>query len=113
MSDFEHIDLDIRWKKVLEIVGRAFGDVEDLQDIVFLIGIQELGAGYRKFSKEEKVDVMHIGICTLLESYGYYEFKGRDEEGWPHFTAISSLPPLKEKEREILLKRAIIDYFEK
>ena len=112
MSDFEHIELDILWKNVLEKMSTSFGDIEDLQDVVFLIGVQKLGLGYQKFSKEEKVDVMHIGICTILEPYGYYQYQGTDKDGWPHFATISQLPPMNEKDREILLKKAIIEYFE-
>ena len=54
---------------------------------------------------------MHIATCRLLSSYGYYELKGLDEEGWPHWKMIMKLPPLTLKEQDILLKQAVLEYF--
>ena len=61
------------------------GDPMDLDGILFAIGLQELQMPHQRLRKDHKVDVFHIGICRLLEPYGYYKFVGRDEEGWPHF----------------------------
>jgi hypothetical protein len=83
----------------------------DLQAVLFLIGVQELGQGYRKFKKDEKVDLMHVALCTLLEPYGYYEYEGRDEQGWPHFSPVDKLPALDASQQERLVKEAAINYF--
>jgi hypothetical protein len=99
------------WKDTLEKVGNDFGEELDLQALLFLIGVQELGQGYRKFKKDEKVEVMHVAICTLLEPSGFYEFVGRDEDGWPHFKRTNKLPHLGSKQQELLIKSAIIEYF--
>lgn len=112
MSDFEHIDLQIKWKEIIKSISSNFGEIDDLKDIIFLIGVQELGFGFRKFTKDEKIDVMHIAVCKLLSHFGYYNYSGHDKEGWPHYTTTSALPELSEKEREILLKQAIIVYFD-
>ena len=103
-----------KWEKLIEFVSNEFGDGEvlDLQAVLFLIGIQELGQGYRKFSKNEKLDLLHIAICKLLSNYGYYEFKGRDEDGWPHYSINEKLPALKPGEQKVLMKEAAIIYFE-
>ena len=76
------------------------------------IGLQELGQLHRKFKKDEKLDLMHIAICRLLEPYGYYRFEGRDKDGWPQFEIVSELPELKANEQSILMRKAIILYFE-
>ena len=104
----------IKWEKLVEYVSKEFGegDTLDLQAILFLIGIQELGKGYRAFSKQEKMDLLHIAICRLLSNYGYYEFEGRDKDGWPHYQTNEKLPPLKPGEQSILMKEAAILYFE-
>ena len=104
-----------KWDNLVAFVSKEFGDGEklDLQDILFLIGIQELGKGYREFSKEEKMDLLHIAICKLLSNYGYYELEGRDKDGWPHYKSNEKLPPLKPGEQTILMKEAAILYFEK
>jgi len=103
-----------KWENLVAFISKEFGegDTLDLQAILFLIGIQELGKGYREFSKEEKTDLLHIAICRLLSNYGYYELEGRDKDGWPHYTTNEKLPALKPGEQSILMKEAAILYFE-
>jgi hypothetical protein len=98
------------WKLAVARIEEIFGPGLDVQGILFLIGVQELGKGRKKFSKDQKLEVMHIAICTLLMPYGYYEFAGNDEEGWPHFKATSKLPHLKPMQQEELMKEAIVEY---
>jgi high-affinity Fe2+/Pb2+ permease len=104
----------LKWNRLVEFVSNEFGDGEqlDLQAILFLIGIQELGKGYQVFSKEEKMDLLHVAICRLLSNYGYYELEGRDKDGWPHYKTNEKLPALKPGEQTILMKEAAILYFE-
>lgn len=101
------------WDKLLEILTQKFGVEPDLQAVLFLIGVQELGMGYKKFKKDEKLDVLHIAICTVLEPYGYYKFDGRDKDGWPHFSIKEQLPFLKAAEQNNLMIKAVIEYFKK
>jgi hypothetical protein len=107
------IQLKERWEKVVEILSNQFAEGEqlDLDAIIYLIGVQELGKFKRVFAKDEKVNLMHIAICRLLEPYGYYEFDFFDKEGWPHFKVKEELPPLKAGEQTILMKDAIVNYF--
>ena len=107
MADTE---LDLEWNKLLVELSEKFGDL-DLQGIIFLIGVQELGKGYQQFKKDEKLEVMHIAICTLLEPYGHYEFIGRDKDGWPHWKINEKIPPLKPAQQAFLMRQAIVDYF--
>lgn len=103
-----------KWNRIQKRLSNRFGDGEtlDVDAIVYLIGVQELGQGYRKFKKDEKINLMHIAICKLLEPYGYYEFEFFDKDGWPHYKLLEELPPLKAGEQTVLLKQAIIHYFE-
>ncbi|MES2798629.1 MAG: hypothetical protein V4638_01315 [Bacteroidota bacterium] len=95
-------------KKQLEV---KFGEDMDVKAILFLVGVNELGFGYQEFSKQQKTDLFHIAICTLLEPFGYYKFVGNDEDNWPHFELNKELPPLSDSEQQYLLKTALIDYF--
>jgi hypothetical protein len=104
-------DIELRFQKVTKELEKIFGEGLDVQAILFLIGVQELGQGYQKFKKHEKTDLMHIAICTLLEPHGHYEYIGRDEDNWPHFKLMKELPILSEREQQHLMKEAIIDYF--
>ena len=105
--------LKLRWEQLVTILSDRFadGDTLDLDAIIYLIGVQELGQFNRKFKKDEKLNLMHIAICRLLEPYGYYEFEFFDEDGWPHYTVKAELPPLKAGEQSILMKDAIVSYF--
>jgi len=107
------IQLKNRWEKVVELLSNQFAEGEqlDLDAIIYLIGVQELGKFKRVFAKDEKVNLMHIAICRLLEPYGYYEFEFFDKEGWPHYRVKEELPPLKAGEQSILMKDAIVNYF--
>jgi hypothetical protein len=102
-----------RWNKVVEILSNQFaeGDVLDLDAIIYLIGVQELGKVHQTFKKDEKLNLMHIAICRLLEPYGYYEFDFVDKDGWPHYKVKEELPALKAGEQSVLMKEAIVNYF--
>ena len=104
-------DLEEKFEEVLKNLCIQFGPDLDIQGVIFLIGIQELGKGPLKFSKDAKLDVMHIAICTLLTPYGYYEYVGLDEDGWGHWKTNEKIPPLKPEQQLKLMKQAIVDYF--
>ena len=110
----EEWEFDFEWLRVRNYVKESFGrdHLPDLNAILFLIGIQELGRPQTSFSKEEKQDLMHIAVCRLLEPDGYYEFAGRDGDGWPHYRQIRKVPARGLKEQEFFLKQKIIQYFE-
>lgn len=101
---------EVKWKNTLKQASEDFGEELDLESIILLIGFQESGQDKKKFSKNQKIDLMHVAICTLLQPYGYYEYKGNDEDGWPHFERVENLPPLKDAEQERLIKKSIINY---
>ncbi len=90
----------------------AGGDELTVDAILYLIGVQELGKGHQSFKKDEKVNLMHIAICKVLEPFGYYEFDFFDDDGWPHYKTIEQLPNLKPGEQTILMKEAIVNYFD-
>ena len=102
-----------RWALVVKKLSDQFadGDTLDLDAIIYLIGVQELGQLDREFKKDQKLDLMHIAICKLLTPYGYYEFDFVDDDGWPHYTIKEELPNLKAGEQSILMKEAIVNYF--
>lgn len=101
------------WDYIVQQLSTKFADGEmlDLESIIYLIGVQELGQLQRKFKKDEKLNLMHIAICRLLTPYGYYEFDYVDEEGWPHYLVKEQLPSLKAGEQSVLMKEAIVQYF--
>jgi len=105
------LELNANWKKLLDEFEKDIEMRPDLQGVLFLIGVRELGKGYQSFKKDEKLNLMHIAICSVLEPYGYYERLGEDEDGWPHFENKKKLPLLNQQEQETFMKKAILEYF--
>lgn len=102
-----------RWEVLLHKLSWRFGDGDQLEidAIIYLVGVQELGQLHRKFKKDEKINLMHIAICRLLEPFGYYEFDYVDNDGWPHYKVVEKLPSLKAGEQSVLMKEALVQYF--
>jgi hypothetical protein len=111
--EMENWELDFEWLRVQHIVQDAMRreTLPDLNMVLFLIGIQELGRWKKGFSKEEKQDLMHIAVCRLLAYDGYYEFVGRDEDGWPHWRQTREMAAQPVTEQERLLKIKAVQYF--
>lgn len=105
--------LKLKWEVLVDKLSNRFSDGEDLEldGIIYLVGVQELGQLHRSFKKDEKLNLMHIAICKLLEPYGYYQFDFYDEDGWPHYTVKEQLPTLKAGEQSVLMKEALVNYF--
>jgi hypothetical protein len=101
------------WERLQIKLKERFDGEMDYDSILFMIGLQELSKPFKKYKKDEKLEVMHIAICSLLEPYGFYEFLGRDEEGWPHWKLVQNLPHLDAKQQNKLIIDSIIDYFKK
>lgn len=102
------------WAKVEEFFQINF-DTEkhpQIDTILFLIGVQELGSGQQKYTKDDKLNILHIAVCRLLEPFGYFKFTHYDKDGYPHFEETEKLPELKPNEQQLLMKKAIIHYFQ-
>ena len=115
MSEENNFELDehtkLQWYKIIFSLKKMFDKKPDMNGLIFLIGVRELGVT-REFSKEEKTDLMHIATCKLLSYDGYYEFEKTDEDGWPHYKLISKPPYTDLLNQENILKKLIVQYFE-
>lgn len=108
------LELERNWQALLSEVQSLLGErPKDLNGVLFLIGVQELGKGRQRFTKEQKQDLLHIAICKVLSYSGYYSLEGLDEEGWPHWKMERKLPRFDLLEQEKLLKMHVLEYFEK
>ena len=105
-------DLQTRWWALEAKMVERFGKKPDMEAILFLIGIQELGVVKEKFTKEQKQDLMHVAVCSLFSQSGFYELQGKDTDGWPHYRQIKSLPVLTAIEQENFMKDHILLYFQ-
>ena len=108
------LEIERSWVKLMQRLQELLGKTpENVEAVLFLIGVNELGQGVNNFSKEEKQDLMHIAICKVLSYSGFYELEGLDEQGWPHWLLIKKLPHFDLLEQEKLLKMHILEYFDR
>ncbi len=107
-------ELKAKWERVVEVATARFspGDPLDVDSLVFIVGLQEVNQPHQKWSKEAKLDLMHVGICRLLEPLGSYRLGGRDADGWPQYALVEALPHLKAGQQSLLMKEALVGYFE-
>ena len=106
-------DLEVKFKELQNKLSIQFDGDLDVQRIIYLVGVQELGQGPKKYSKKEKMDLMHVAVCAILEPYGYFEYIGKDKDGWLHFEDKQKLPQLSNSQQLKLIKQGLIDYFER
>ncbi len=106
-------EINIKFAQLQQKIASDFDmDIPDIKVLLFLIGVQELGKGPRKFSKRQKEELMHIANCRLFSELGFYELEGTDQDGWPHWKKVKAIPNYSLIEQEYIIKSLIITYFE-
>jgi hypothetical protein len=105
-------DSQTRWWDLERKLMDRFGKKPDVEAILFLIGLQEIGLSQEKISKEQKQDLMHVAICTILSEQRLLYCRGKDPDGWPHFKQLQNLPIMNMIEQEAFLKDHILLYFD-
>ncbi|CAG5010176.1 hypothetical protein DYBT9275_04661 [Dyadobacter sp. CECT 9275] len=112
LAAVEDQPLEDQWEYLLTSLEKLVGKKPaDLNGVLFLIGVQELGQGARRFTKEQKQDLMHVGICKVLSLSSYYVLERVDKDGWPHYMLNRALPQGDLNKQENLLKMHVIEYF--
>jgi len=104
-------DVEKKWEDLLVQLQEQLDDEINLKGVLYLIGVQELNQDIRSYSKEEKINLMHIAVCKLLSPFGYFEFEKIDEDGWPHWKELKAVKNLSVKEQGLLIKKAVLVYF--
>ncbi len=109
-QDIDNLSTD--WETLLERLEKMIGKrPSDLNGVLFLIGVQELGKGARRFTKEQKQDLLHIGVCHVLSLSGHYKLDGLDKDGWPHYAVAKPVPHADLLTQEDYLKAHVLRYF--
>lgn len=106
------LDVNETWKLVTARLETQFGKKLDMNAILLIIGIRELGKVKETFTKEEKVKLMHIAVCRIFSPSGYYALRGHNHQGWPQWEKMMDLPFGDVFEQESLLRQHIVNYFE-
>lgn len=101
----------MKWYKIVFQLKRQFGKKPDMNGLLFLIGMREIGAT-RVFNKDEKMDLFHVATCKLLSYDGYYRLTHTDAEGWPHYELVKKPPFTDLMNQEVLLRSLVVRYFD-
>lgn len=98
----------------MALCRERFGQMLKVEGLLLLIGLQEvqqIELFDRSIPKERKMDLMHVGMCTVLEPAGYYVRQPNDAEGWPHWDLAQPLPHMDILQQGRLLRYALVRYF--
>lgn len=101
----------MKWYKIVFQLKKQFGKKPDMNGLLFLIGMRELGLS-RELNKEEKMDLFHVATCKLLSYEGYYRFTETDKDGWPHYELIKKPAFTELTSQELLLRKLVVRYFD-
>ncbi|NLA25574.1 MAG: hypothetical protein GX879_11470 [Bacteroidales bacterium] len=100
------------WNEIILKVSKHFKVTADFDFILFVIGVQERGTGFKEYTREEKWDMINLAKCKLFARKGYLKETGHDSENWPTFEEVKKMRTLSPSLNQRILKEAIIEYFE-
>lgn len=101
-----------RWNEVVEFMKQRFSKQADVKEVLFVVGLREFGQKKKKFTKEQKQDLMNLAACKAFSLAGYFEVSHLDAEGWPMWKQVKPLPQMDPKQQEAFIKEHIVRYFE-
>lgn len=101
------------WNDLCERLNDQFGIEVDLNGVLFLVGMRERGLLFQTFTKEEKLNLINLGSCTLYQEMGLITSYGQDKDGWPLFQQNSLAPVIPEELKLKTLQDCAIRYFQK
>jgi len=104
---------EARWQRLMQLLEPRFGGQKlKLEALLLLIGMRERGLGHEPIERNEKMDLMHVGLCTILAPAGYYQPMAPDAEGWPQWELAKPLPFLDLFKQVNFLRHHLLQYFE-
>lgn len=108
----EEFSID-KFELVCQAISKQFDIEPTLESILFLIGIQELGQGFKEFDRDEKMNLINLGTLRVLSEFAYYvKASEPDRDNWPIYQINQSIKLPKGEEQEEIIKQGIIQYFE-
>ena len=110
----DHEAVDGTWPQLKTWLADVLGCGDDIEGILFLIGLQESHQTYTpELEKDAKQKLIDEGAYCVFEKLGYYERVGMEADGLWIWEVRKSLPNnLKEKDQNTLLRSAILHYFD-
>ncbi len=101
--------LGAQWVRLQAWLAPRFGtEAVGMEAILFLVGVQMSGEGYRKLEKEAKQDTIMNGTYAVFERIGLYARDPDTPEGWRR---TADVPELSIEQQEKLLRVAVVRFF--
>ncbi len=93
-------DTEKYWKQIQELVQQQFRLPGEVYDVLFMVGVQELGYGFQQLDQETKTKVFNFASIYLMN---YMDADQRRQ--------IHERYPDEAEAEEQIYKQAIINYF--
>jgi hypothetical protein len=103
--------IQTKFKYLQTKLADQFGADMDIVNILYLIGVQEAGEGFDKFTKDEKTELITIANNKVLSYFGYYKQSGIGLKNWPVYEQLKEISHLSQSEKDTLILNGIIYYF--
>lgn len=101
----------VKWAEIKESFKNSYGEYPSVISLLFLVGLAHVPEADGALSKEAKQEVIHVGLCKVLEQENLYTFTEFDEDGWPHFEPTNRTQRLDIEKQENYIKQLLIQYF--
>lgn len=96
---------ETRWEALSARITAQFGKSMSVEGILFMIGVQESGKGFkRRLEKEQKQDLILEGTFQVLSALGIYE---QTDLEWK---LVTNLPKMPQQSQEMLVQLGILAY---
>lgn len=112
--ELDRSEISVAWPKFAEWLDRTLGCADDLEGILFLVGIQESDQEFAPdLDKASKQRLVHEGTYCVLERLGCFERVGREVDGFWIWEPHEDLPEdMNASEQDLLLRAGILKYFD-
>jgi len=101
----------VGWAKLKEEFKSNYGEFPSVISLLFLIGMEHTPVFGVELTKEQKQEVIHVGLCAMLVKEGVYTLDHHDEDGWPHYKATEKSETINIEKQENYIKQLLINYF--
>lgn len=99
------------WYELLGFLKERLGIKRELSAVLFIIGLQEEGSGFRKYSQNEKTALIKKAEFELLKKENYYIKIDTEENGEDIWVENPNKDIPGEPEIDELLKELSLRYF--
>ena len=99
------------WEHLLVGLNKTHNIQKNLMSVLFIIGLQESGSGFKKYTQTEKTEIIKLAQLKLLSREKYYLKIATDTNNLPIWAENPKKQMPGGKILEKLLQSLALDYF--